>query len=365
MFSGESDSFTGTGFFGASLPLTIEPGFAAVPLLHPDEPALLGRLEALALDRLDVDDDGPTGFERLAQRLAQLGDVVAVDRAHVGEVELLEEEPGREVGLDRRLHLGPEPVDPAAEAQRQVSQSLLRRRTRLVEALVQAHALEVARDRPDVRRDRHAVVVDDDHHRGLQPAGVMERLVGDAAGEGPVSDHGDDPAVLPDSLAHRLLQADRVADRGRGVPRTHDVVLGLEDRAERRQALVLADRVEPVAPAREHLVRVGLVPDVPEDLVRRGVEQAVQRDGQLAGAEVGAEVAADLTDRVDDQLAHLLRHVLELLVGELVEVGGRVDRIESSLFVWHQVCRVWMKLVIRIRSSVRGPAPLSAARAFR
>ena len=250
---------------------------------------------------------------------------MAVDRAHVGEVELLEEEARRPVGLDRGLHLGPEPLDPAAEAERQLGEPLLGGRARLVEARVEPHALEVAGDRADVRRDRHAVVVEDDHHRRLQPAGVVERLVGDAAGERAVADHGDDLAVLADPLPHRLLEADRVADRGRGVARAHDVVLGLEDRAERREALVLADRVEPVAPAGEHLVGIGLVADVPEDLVPRRVEQAVQGDGELAGAEVGAEVAADLADRVDDQLAHLLRDLLELLVGELAS-GRRASR---------------------------------------
>ena len=93
---------------------------------------------------------------------------------------------------------------------------------------------------------------------------------------------------------------------------------------------VLADRVEAVAAAGEDLVRVGLVADVPEDLVARRVEQAVQRDGELAGAEVGAEVAADLADRVDDQLADLLRDLLELVVVEALEVLGPVDRVEQA-----------------------------------
>ena len=117
----------------------------------------------------------------------------------------------------------------------------------------------------------------------------------------------------------------------------HDVVLGLGDRAERREAAVLADRVEPLAAAGEDLVRVGLVADVPEDLVAGRVEQAVQRDRELAGAEVGAEVAADLADRVDDQLADLLRELLELVVVEALEVGGLVDPVEKSLrlFVAH------------------------------
>ncbi len=94
---------------------------------------------------------------------------------------------------------------------------------------------------------------------------------------------------------------------------------------------VLTDRVESLAPTGQHLVRVGLVADVPEDLVAGRVEQAVERDGELAGAEVGAEVAADLTDRVDDQLAGLLRDLLELVVVELVQVRGLVDPLQQTL----------------------------------
>ena len=92
--------------------------------------------------------------------------------------------------------------------------------------------------------------------------------------------------------------------------RAHDVVLGLVDRAERGEALVLADGRQLVAAAGQDLVRVGLVADVPEDLVARRVQQRVQGDGELAGAEVGAEVAADLPDRVDDVLADLLGDLL-------------------------------------------------------
>ncbi len=158
----------------------------------------------------------------------------------------------------------------------------------------------------------------------------MQGLVGDAAGERAVADHGGDAAVLADPVAHRLLQPDPVADRGRGVAGAHDVVLGLEDRAERREAVVLANRRQALAAAGEDLVRVGLVADVPEHLVARRVEQAVQRHRQLAGAEVGAEVPADLADRVDDVGAHLLRHLLQLLVVEIVQVGGGVDAVEQG-----------------------------------
>ena len=161
--------------------------------------------------------------------------------------------------------------------------------------------------------------------RRAEATGLGDRLEGDAAGHRAVADHRDDVPVLAVPAAHRLLDADRVADRGRGVAGAHDVVLGLEDRAERREALVLADRLQLIAAAGEDLVRVGLMADVPEDLVARRVEQRVQRDGDLDRAEVRAEVPADLTDGVDDVLADLSGDLLQLFVAEAVKVLGLVD----------------------------------------
>ena len=304
-------------------------GLRGVPLLHPGQAALLGRLEALPLHGRHVHHDGPVRVERVAHRLAHRADVVAVDHADVGQVELLEQEARRPVGLQRLLQDRAEALEALAHPDRQARQRLLDVLARVVELRVQPDAVEVAGQSADVRRDRHAVVVQHDHDRQVQPAGVVERLERDAAGQCAVADDRDDLAVLADAAAHRLLEADRVGDRGRGVAGAHDVVLRLEDRAEGREPLVLADRRELVAAAGEDLVRVGLMADVPEDLVARRLEQAVQGDRQLAGAEVRAEVAADLADRVDDQLADLLRDLLELLVGQLLQVGRAVDLREE------------------------------------
>ena len=300
-------------------------GLGRVPLLHALEAALLGGHEALALHRLAVDHHRPVGLECLADRLAQGLHVVAVDHTHVGEVELLEEQPRRPVGLQRLLEDRPEALHPLADPGGQLGQRLLGILARVVELRVEAHAVEVARQRAHVRGDRHAVVVDHDHDRQVEAAGVEQRLERHAAGERAVADHGHDTAVRAAAAPHGLLDAHRVGHRGRRVAGAHDVVLGLADRAERGQAAVLADRGELVAAPGEHLVRVGLVADVPEHLVGGRVEQRVQRHRDLAAAQVGAEVAADLTDRVDDQLAHLLRHLLELVVVQLLEVRGAVD----------------------------------------
>ena len=153
----------------------------------------------------------------------------------------------------------------------------------------------------------------------------MDRFERDPAGHCAVTDDGDHPRVFGEAPAHRLLDPDRVADRCRGMARAHDVVLGFVNRAERSEALVLANRLQLVAAPRQDLMRVRLVADIPEDLVARGVQQRVQRDRDLAGAEVGAEVPADFSDGVDDVLAHFLGEHLQLIVAEAVEVLGLVD----------------------------------------
>ena len=96
--------------------------------------------------------------------------------------------------------------------------------------------------------------------------------------------------------------------------------------------------VELVAPPGQHLVRVGLVADVPQHLVARRVQQRVDRHRQLAGAEVGAEVPADLPHRVDQQLADLLRDLLQLVLGQAVQVLRAVDAVEDRL-VMKSGCR--------------------------
>ena len=232
--------------------------------------------------------------------------------AEVGPVELLPEQARRGEGLDRLLELRAEALERGADARGQLGELLLDALAGLPQARLEPDAVEVAGERADVGRDRHPVVVEEDDQRRAEAAGLVDRLEGDAAGHRAVADHGDHAAVLAVAAAHGLLDADAVADRRRGVARAHDVVLGLVDRAERGEAAVLADGAELVAAAGEDLVRVGLVADVPEDLVPRRVEQRVQGDRDLAGAEVGAEVAADLPHRVDQELADLLGDLREL-----------------------------------------------------
>ena len=84
-------------------------------------------------------------------------------------------------------------------------------------------------------------------------------------------------------------------------------------------------REPPMTAACEHLVRIGLVANVPKNLVARRIEYRVERDGELAGAKVRSEVAADLADGVNDVLADLLSELLQLCVIKTIEVLRAVD----------------------------------------
>ena len=59
---------------------------------------------------------------------------------------------------------------------------------------------------------------------------------------------------------------------------------------EARQAAALAQGPDPVAPAGEDLVRIGLVADVPDEAVAGRIEDVMQADGQLDDAEAGPDV---------------------------------------------------------------------------
>ena len=75
----------------------------------------------------------------------------------------------------------------------------------------------------------------------------------------------------------------------------------------------------------EDLVRVALMPDIPDDAIVRCVVQVVKRDGELDGAEAGREMAAGLGDAVDEIPAEFPRHVAQRALGQLAEIRRSPD----------------------------------------
>ncbi len=287
----------------------------------------LGRVVALALLGDDVEEDRIAEPGQLLEGLHQRRHVVAVGRADVVEAQPLEHHPRRHqrLGGDDAVADGVDGLVPLGQLLEELLHALApavvgARRELLGEPL--AHGA-------DVGRDRHLVVVEHHDQVALQVAGLVEPLEGLAAGHGAVAEHGHHLARLAAQVLG-LDHAERRRDGGGGVAHAEGVVLRLVPLGEAGQPPLGADGAEPVAPAGQQLVGVGLVADVPDQLVGGRREDVVERDVELHRPQGGAEVAAVGGAGLDDLLADLGAEPGQVADGELLQVCGRVDRVEQA-----------------------------------
>ena len=108
------------------------------------------------------------------------------------------------------------------------------------------------------------------------------------------------------------------------------VVFAFGALGEAGQAVALAQRPDAGAAARQDLVRIGLVADVPDQPVLRRVEDVVQRHRQFDHAEPGTEMPARDRNRADGLGAQLVDDLTEIGFGEASQRGGRIDFIEKG-----------------------------------
>ena len=151
-------------------------------------------------------------------------------------------------------------------------------------------AREIGRHRPDRRSDRHLVVVQDHDQARIHRAGIVHGLIGHAGGHRAVADHRNDIVLQTGKIArHRHSQAG--GNRSRRMRRAETVVLTLGTFGETRKTATLPQGANAVAPPGEDLVRIGLMSDVPDQPVLRGVENGMERHRQFDHAEAGAQDA--------------------------------------------------------------------------
>jgi hypothetical protein len=107
------------------------------------------------------------------------------------------------------------------------------------------------------------------------------------------------------------------------------IVAALGALGEAGQASALAQRADAVAPAGENLVRVGLMPDVPDQPVARGVEHMMQRHRQLDHAEPGAQVTARHRHRINGLAPQLVGELSEVSLRQPPQVLRRLDLVQQ------------------------------------
>ncbi len=117
-------------------------------------------------------------------------------------------------------------------------------------------------------------------------------------------------------LAHQVARDGEPGPRRNrrpGVRCTERIVFALRPLGETGQPVLLAQRPDAVAPPGQDLVRIGLVPDIPDQAVIRRVEHGMDRHGQLDHAKPGPKMPARHRNRADRFLAQLIGDLLQIL----------------------------------------------------
>lgn len=110
------------------------------------------------------------------------------------------------------------------------------------------------------------------------------------------------------------------------------VVVALGALGEAGQAAAGAQGADAVAPAGQDLVRVGLVADVPDQAVARGVEHIVQCGSQFDHAEPGAEMPAGDRYRVDRLQSQFVGDLPNLIDPQLAQIFRCANGVEKRCF---------------------------------
>ena len=289
---------------------------------------VLGRQVALALDRHHVQQLRPSDVAQRAERPHQLPEVVAVHGSEIAKIEALEE-----VALVEQPLLDGVPRH-TAEMQ-QPGRARQGRPQPLLHAVVASGGRDleqVVLQRPRSLVDGHVVVVEN-HQQvgGLVGPGVVQPLEGQAAGHRAVADDGHHLAPLAperSGLGHAVGRR----DRHRGVPSAESVVFALGHTRKAADAPQLTLGAERLEAARDDLVGIGLVADVPHDAVLRRIIDIVQRRSQLDGPQAGGQVARIDRALLDDIASQLVAIGMQLFRRELLELTRRGDPTQQSVF---------------------------------
>ena len=262
-----------------------------------------GRI-ALALFGEHMDEHGVFPALRLPDHPHQSGRIVSVHGAQIGDPHILEHH-ARDHQLlqavlgpaDARHHRLPVPG---------ITDGVVNAVLHVQIGVGSADVVQIFGNAPHIFRNGHVVVVQDDDEIGLQPGGVVQRLIGHPAGQGAVPDHGNHRIILSLQVSG-LHQAEPGGDGGGAVSRIKAVAFAFLAFGETAHAAVLAQMLKALPPSGQKLVGIGLMPHVPDDLILGQIQHQMKRHGQLHRAKVGAEMASRHADLVHQKFPDLRR----------------------------------------------------------
>ena len=272
-----------------------------------------GRGIALALlgDYMDQHGARSTDLGR-AQHRQQIIHIVSIDRADIAEPQFFEQRaPVRLTGYQ-----GPRTPGTFAQWPRQGRFHAFGQPR---EGHQRVETAQIFRHGTDRGRNAHVIVIQDHEQTLAQIAGVVHRLIGHAGGDRAIADHGNriarGHAQIPPGR-----KPQRRRDRGRGMGRAKGIERAFGTFGETGQSAFLAQGPDTVAPPRQDLVRIALMPDIKNQLVCRRIEHGMDRHSQFHDPQRGSKVPACHRDGRDHFGAQLVRQTAKFGVGQHLEV---------------------------------------------
>src|SRR5579871_198217 len=114
--------------------------------------------------------------------------------------------------------------------------------------------------------------------------------------------------------------------------RSEGIVNALGALGETGQASALPQCAYPAPPARQNLVRIGLMSDIPDELVRRGVKDIMKRHREFHHTQPGAKMSPCYRDGIDSLPAQLISKLTQFAARKRAECGRLNDSIEQWRF---------------------------------
>ena len=297
---------------------------------------MLGRKISFALYGHNVQQLGSFDVAQRPERPHQFFKVVAVHGSEVAEIETFEEVALVQQALFHGVaRLLAEPQQPRRMRQNAPQP--------LFEAVVVNRSgdfQQVVFQRPGGLVDGHVVVVENHQQvRALRCPGIVEPLESQSAGHRPVADDGHHLPLFAPQFS-RLGHAESRGDRHRGVTAPESVVFALGHARKTADAVQPPLGPERLAAPGDDLVGIGLVADIPDDFVLRGLENVMQCRGQLHSPEARSQVTRVDRTFVDDVASQFVAVETQLLRREFFQLPRRRDRIEQFIFFRrHKDCK--------------------------
>ena len=256
----------------------------------PDGRILLGRRIAITLRRVDVEQLGTLHLLNHLQNPHQLQHIVSLSGAEVADVHTL-----KDVLLpsQHRLHAVVEADEPPATllVQDTPPKQLLRNLIPyIIISSVRGELQKILSHATHTTVDAHVVIVQHNQHVIGRAGRVVDALESQSATHRTVANHSHHLPVLALQLSrHSHTQSSR--NRIAGMSTAERVVLTLVGVRERLQPVQPAVGAEQVAPTRQNLVSVGLMPHIPHNTVVRRVEHIMQRHRQFHHTQARSQMA--------------------------------------------------------------------------